>query len=279
VAHTVRHSGTFVFFTKAKNIEREVGDCDAAKAARIMKSLRIVKMCQVSRRCGYRAIFIAFCLLLVGCANVKVIGQREIGKLPAVQPKVIYVADFALDTRTMLAESGVLPISPAAADESVSLPLRLMGVPIERAARAHELVNLMSSSLVEDLRSIGLNAYHLSANERLPTEGWLVSGVFVQMDEGNRLRRALIGFGSGGTTLQLTTSLSDLVNGIPRPFCELRTSTRSRNRPGAIISFDPYAVAARFVVCRLDLDTNVTDSAAKIATDIARRVQYHDCAT
>jgi len=86
----------------------------------------------------------------------------------------------------------------------------------------------LSSSLVEDLRSIGLNAYHLSANERLPTEGWLVSGGFVQMDEGNRLRRAIIGFGSGGTTLQLTTSLSDLVSGIPRPFCELRTSTRSR---------------------------------------------------
>jgi Domain of unknown function (DUF4410) len=193
-----------------------------------MKSLRIVKMCQVSRRCGDGAIFIAFCLFLVGCANVKVIGQREIGKLPAAQPKVIYVADFALDTRTMLTESGVLPIAPVSADESVSLPLRLMGVPVERAARAHELVNLMSSSLVEDLRSVGLNAYRLSANERLPTEGWLVSGIFVQMDEGNRLRRAL---------------------------------------------------AARFVVCGLDLDTNVTESAAKIATDIARRVQYHDCAT
>jgi uncharacterized protein DUF4410 len=244
-----------------------------------MKSLRVVKTCQVSRRCCYRASFIAFCLLLVGCANVKVIGRRETGKLPTVQPKVIYVADFALDTRSLLVESGVLPISPVTADESVSLPLRLMGVPVDRAVRAHELVNLMSNSLVEDLRNIGLNAYRLSANERLPTEGWLVSGVFVEMNEGNRLRRAIIGFGSGGTTLQLTTSLSDLVNGMPRPFCELRTSTRSRHRPGAIISFDPYTIAARFVVCGLDLDTNVTDSAAKIATDIGRCVQFRDCAT
>jgi hypothetical protein len=98
-----------------------------------------------------------------------------------------------------------------------------------------------------------------------------VRGAFVQLDEGNRLRRALIGFGSGATSLRVVVWVSDLEHGSSGPFCALDTSTHSSRKPGAALSFDLYVGAARFVLDGLDLDTNVTQIAAQISNDIAER--------
>ena len=144
-------------------------------------------------------------------------------------------------------------------------------MPEDSGDRERELLKLMSSALVDDLTSAGLNARFLPSGELLPSEGWLVRGAFVQIDEGNRLKRALIGFGSGATRLRVIVWVSDLGHGSSGPFCALDTSTHSSRKPGAALSFDPYVGAARFVLDGLDLDTNVTQIAAQIADDISER--------
>jgi hypothetical protein len=170
-------------------------------------------------------------------------------------PTVIYVKDFDLAPGSFQAESGILAISPISAGAFIP---RLLGVPEDSAVRERELVNLMSSSLVDDLTSAGLNARFLRSGELLLSEGWLVRGGFVQVDEGNRLKRALLGFGSGATSLRVIVWVSDLTPGSSGPFCALDTSTHNSRKPGAALSFDPYVGAARFVIDGLDLDTNVT---------------------
>lgn len=221
------------------------------------------------------------CLLLAGCANVKLTGLRELATVPEVTPRIIYVADFSLDPQSIRVETGVLPLSPVSSeksDESETLFPRLAGMPVERAVRARELVNLMATSLVEDLRNLGFNAYRLSTNGQAAADGWLVRGTFIRIDEGNRIRRALVGFGDGKTELEVLSSLSDLANGAPRPFCELGMNARSSRGAGAIISFDPYDALGRFMICGLDLDKNVMESAGRIAREIARTIQHHNCA-
>ena len=149
---------------------------------------------------------------------------------------------------------------------------------MERAVRARELITLMATSLVEDLRTLGLNAYRLDANSRLAGDGWLVRGTFIRIDEGNRIRRALVGFGDGKTELEVLTSLIDLASGAPTPFCELGTNARSSRGMGAIISLDPFNAVGSFMICGLDLDTNVMETAGRIAKKIAQTVQHHSCA-
>jgi Domain of unknown function (DUF4410) len=139
------------------------------------------------------------------------------------------------------------------------------------ALRERELTKLMSSALVNDLTRDGLNAQFLPSSELLPSEGWLVRGAFVQVDEGNRLRRAFIGFGSGATRLRVIVWVSELGHGSSGPFCALDTSTHSSRTPGAALSLDPYVGAARFVIDGLDLDMNVTQIAVRIAEDISER--------
>lgn len=213
---------------------------------------------------------IAGCLTLFGCSSVSVQNERELRAMPAAAPKTIYVADFELNAQYFHSESGILPIAPQPSGPLGLIP-RLLGVPQDPGARARELVNLMSSTLIEDLTNAGLNARHLRVGENPPGEGWLVRGTFMQIDEGNRLRRALIGFGNGKTELQVVVSVSDMAEGLPKPFYEMGTITYSSERPGAVISFNPYAAASRFVLCGLDLDTNVMQTASRIAGDIAER--------
>jgi hypothetical protein len=226
----------------------------------------------VSRRYLYCALLLVSCLVLGGCSNVNVQDERELRVMPPTLPTVIYVVDFQLNTQSFRAESGLLKISPAHSDLLGDFIPRILGLSEDPAARGLELVSLMSSTLVEDLANAGLNARHLAAGEVLPSKGWLVRGAFIQLDEGDRLRRAFIGFGSGATRLRVTVSLSDLSqNKPPEEFCELDASAYSSKGAGAAISFNPYVGVARFVIGGLDLDTNVMQTAAVIARDIAER--------
>ena len=152
--------------------------------------------------------------------------------MPQIAPRMIYVRDFDLKPGIFQAESGILPINPISGGVPGAFIIpRILGVPEDSGDRERELLKLMSSTLVEDLTSAGLNARFLPSGELLPSEGWLVRGAFVQVDEGNRLRRALIGFGSGETRLRVIVWVSDLGHSSSGPFCALDTSTHSSRKP------------------------------------------------
>jgi hypothetical protein len=160
--------------------------------------------------------------------------------MPPTTPRMIYVRDFYLEPRNFQAESGILPISPISASGPGAFIPRVLGVPENSGDRERELLKLMSSALVDDLIRAGLDARFLPSGELIPSKGWLVRGAFVQIDEGNRLKRALIGFGSGATKLRVIVWVSDLGHSSLGPFCALDTSTHSSRKPGAALSFDPY---------------------------------------
>jgi Domain of unknown function (DUF4410) len=219
-------------------------------------------------------------LLIAACSNVKVTRLPDGNAVPESTPKVIYVVDFHLDPESIGLETGILPLSPMSSeksDESATLLPRMLGMPVQRTVRARELVNLMATTLVEDLRDLGFNAYRVNHGERVLSAGWLVSGSFIWVNQGNRLRRALIGFGEGGTELEVATSLSDLAKGVPRQFCSVSIAAHSSRKAGALISFDPLTAPGRFMLCGLDLDKNVMESADSIAREIAQTVQHRDC--
>jgi len=233
----------------------------------------------MTRRIRYQVLIIG-CLLMAACANVKVTGRHQLALVPEIAPRTIYVGDFNLDPQSIKLETGLFPISPVSStqsDESETLFARLAGMPTERTVRARELVELMADSIVEDLRSLGLNASRVRANGAAPAESWLVRGTFVYTDEGNRISRALVGFGEGKTELETLIWLNDMQGSAPRPFCELGTNARSSRGPGAITSIDPYEALGRFMIGGLDLDKNVMETARRIAREIAQTIQHRNC--
>ncbi len=216
----------------------------------------------------------ALCFLSLGCGNASVSGRHEVGSWPTSKPAIVYIADFELDAENIQSEPGLLSRPRLLGNGPLSSLLsRRPGAPQDPAVEARELIELMANSLVKDLGEAGVSARRLQPDQSLPTAGWLVRGLFTEVDEGNRLRRAVIGFGEGETQLQLSLAVDDLAQGNPQPFYQLTTSADSGKAPGAAVTLNPIAMGARFVMSRNDLEHNTTATAKQIAADLATRIK------
>jgi hypothetical protein len=171
----------------------------------------------------------------------------------------VYVADFS-----QMADA-VQSSSPGAA-----LPLH----ELREREKAQSLIALMSNSIVDDLVGKGISATRLPTDSALPQQGWLVRGFFVKINEGDRMRRSGVGFGSGQTDLQVVTWIDTLPVGPDAgPVDSTQTAARSSSRmPGAAVTLNPYAAAAKFVLAGQDLERNTRDTAGKIADTVAARI-------
>ena len=151
---------------------------------------------------------------------------------------------------------------------------------MDPAARARGLVDLMANSLVKELSKSGLNASRVPERVPLATQGWLVRGVFTEVQEGNRLRRAMIGFGQGQTDVQVIATIHDLSLGKPKPLYEVATDASSGSKPGAAptLIFSPYGAAARFVMAGKDLDRGAKQTAALIAEQVLLHIRKANAA-
>ncbi len=185
---------------------------------------------------------------------------------------MVYVTDFELGAQSVQREQGRL--------EGRSGPVgrvgeRLSGNSADPAARARQLADLMSESLVKELSKAGLAARRLPPGASAPGSGWLVRGLFTEVQEGNRLRRAMIGFGEGQTDVQVVATVHDLAHGPPKPLYEIAADANSGNKPGAAptLVLGPYGAAARFVMSGKDLEKNVKQAAAQIAGRITQGIQ------
>lgn len=207
--------------------------------------------------------------LLAGCGTAEVTGGRDFAVAPAGKPTVVYVADFDLQAQDIEHEQGILLLQ---SDSPGPVRRLLPGAQKNPATRARELVDLMSRSLINELNQAGFTAVRLRPGAPLPSEGWLLRGVFTDVQEGNRLRRALIGFGAGQTDLQVVTAIDNLSQGPPKPLYKIDTHADSGKTPGAAptIVLGPYGAAVRFVMAGKDLERNVKQTAAKITAEIAR---------
>ncbi len=130
----------------------------------------------------------------------------------------------------------------------------------------------MADSLVQNLGERGMNARRLyDASGDLPRDGWLVQGIFTEVDEGNRIRRAVIGFGRGSSNMDLQIGISNLASSEPRaPFLVIGTAKDPNMIPGAIVTMNPYVAAAKFVLAKNAPQRDIKKTAALIADEIMK---------
>ncbi len=221
-----------------------------------------------------KATFFNFLLVLglaamTGCQSAKVTGSQSYSTTPVARPAIIYVEDFELDVDNIHEERGLLPnIQPIH-------PIRrvLFGADEDPNTSPAGLVNYMAECIVKDLKNKEFSSQRLVLGQPLPSDGWLVRGVFAQVDKGNRLRRAIIGFGVGKTDLQVVAAVDNLADGPPKPLYQVQTDATSGKGPGAapFIVLSPASVAVNFVMAGNDIKRNAKQTAAKIAAQVAQQ--------
>lgn len=184
---------------------------------------------------------------------------------------IVYVADFDLDVAQISPDSGpgqrlrrlrgLLPDGPG--------PLAQDSNPQEHAAH---IVNEMADALTDELKSGGVDARRIARDQPLPTEGWQVRGVFLNVDDGNRLRRAVVGFGAGQNDIQVAVSCDRLGAANLPPLYQAVEEADSNDRPGAVIKLNPYVIAAKFVMTRGDEKKTITKTAQQISEAVIARL-------
>jgi hypothetical protein len=204
-------------------------------------------------------------LQLAACASAQVTPLAQSAPAAAAPPPLILVYDFELDAADVHGEPGLLPHPLQNRPLAGALLHRSACSGDDTAACAAEIRELIATSLVTDLRKAGLTALRGSPSEPLPAQGWLVRGVFTELDTGNRLRRAVIGFGQGATQMQLVLSVDDLSHGAPQPLYSAGASATNGSAPGAVVLLNPAALGLRFVMSRDDVDK----SAKKLAQQVS----------
>jgi len=194
-------------------------------------------------------------------------GQAEGSALVFTKDMTVYVRDFELDADNVKTDSGMVGnIRPG-----------LIERPSKRAerdpeAQAKKLVDTVSKSLIKDLEKAGYKTERLGLNDPVPASGALLSGVFTEVDEGNRLHRAVLGFGSGSAKMELYVTLSDLAHP-EKPLYNVTQDDTSGKKPGAVITLNPYVAAAKFVMEKNAPEKTVKKTASQISKQVVSHLE------
>src|SRR5258708_17272602 len=164
----------------------------------------------------------------------------------ATESKIVYVSDFELDVVRRRAEknssrgaavetapeeaSGAAPAAasassnatPASSSSKTSRSPASAKPDDTASERANALVTAMSENLLRTLGKPAYPVHPLRPGEALPQAGLRIRGVFAEPDEGNRIRRLLVGSDSTAPKMLLYLGVADLSRP-DQPLYELAT--------------------------------------------------------
>jgi Domain of unknown function (DUF4410) len=178
---------------------------------------------------------------------------------PPERSQRIYVTDFELDSTAAIADASTAPPANASPKADAS------------AARAQHLVKLMSDNLLKDFAKAGYTTKLLHPSDPRPDDGFLITGIFAQVGEDNRLRRAVIGSSQNAETLQLYVAAKDLAHFTP-PLYTADPAGANSAKPDAVIEVNPNADAVKYSIEADITDKDIKQTAQRISADLVRRI-------
>jgi hypothetical protein len=211
-------------------------------------------------------------MMVAGCLSAVSTLSAAADSVPFAAPvPIVYVSDFDLDVANVKPDSGpgqrvrrlrgLLPSGPG--------PL---GKDKNPEDHAKDIVNEMADALTADLKKGGVDARRIAPGQPLPATGWQVRGVFLSVDDGNRLRRAMVGFGAGQNDIQVAVSCDSLATADLPPLYQAVEDADSKGKPGAVIKLNPYVIAAKFVMASGDEKKTIKKTAQQISDAVIAKL-------
>jgi len=202
----------------------------------------------------------------IDCKNHPAFAQVTAPAAPVAPKRPVYVRDFLFDSQNLKPDEGLL----GRREGPVGRLLQGLKPSEDPAAKARELVTLLSNTIVAELNNAGIRASRFEPSALTPQDGLLVGGEFLEVDEGNRMRRAMVGFGAGSEEVKVQVEVYDLAKNPSTPYLVYGAGEEGRKSPGAVAFRNPYAAAARYVLSRKATEKDVVKLGNEIATDLVK---------
>ena len=189
-----------------------------------------------------------FFLLIVGCAKTNIQETYEIANtgIPTPNPVVIY--NFAVNPEDIQQNSSFFAkIQRSIASDNQTA---------EEIQLGREVSDALAGELTQKIAALGLNPLRADQSLRVTPGAIVITGYFVNIDEGNRLRRNVIGLGMGQSALDSKVRVLAPSSSGYQELIAFDVHADSGNMPGAAV-LGPAGAAA-------DAGT-----AAVIATNVA----------
>lgn len=199
----------------------------------------------------------------IDCANLSAVAQ---GPAPSAPKGPVYVRDFLFDAQNLKPDEGLL----GGRAGPVGRLLKSLKPSEDPETKARQFVELLSNTIVGGLNNAGISASRLEPGAFTPPAGLLVGGEFLEVDEGNRMRRAMVGFGAGSEEIKVQVEVYDLAKDPNSPFLTYGAGEEGRKGPGAVVFKNPYAAAARYVLSRKATEKDVVKLGNQIAADLVK---------
>ncbi len=145
------------------------------------------------------------------------------------------------------------------------------------------VANALSEKLVMEIRDLGLPTERATGASPLSGNTLLIKGQFLSIDQGNRLRRLVIGLGVGGTEVKTLVQVYEATAVGQRLVEEFDTTAKSSRKPGMAGPMGVGAAAGRAAASAalsggLGVATahrqSVEADAQRTAREVARRLAH-----
>ena len=124
----------------------------------------------------------------------------------------------------------------------------------------------MANEMVQQLEALGFVANTVARGTQVSGDNVLiVDGAFTDINEGNRLRRMVIGLGSGQSSLDAQVQVYQMANGNNQQIMNFSTQANSGKMPGAALTA-PAGAAAGGTAAAVSLGMNLAAGAGKTYT-------------
>jgi Domain of unknown function (DUF4410) len=181
-------------------------------------------------------IFVTIALALAGCAGAKAVQRSQTIPAEWSRPSLIVVFPFAVDPSEVALDQSITQAAASSASGDNESAAQL--------ALARQTADSVCRQVVDGLSAKGYKAVCANRGVAISDSNILVVvGEFHDISEGNRLRRFVVGLGSGASTLDAGVSMYQRVDGKFHPLLTFKTHADSGVMPGAAI-MAPVGVAA-----------------------------------
>jgi uncharacterized protein DUF4410 len=199
-------------------------------------------------------------LLLYFVAACGQTGIRTASLTPATnlpRPGRILVFDFAVSEEEVKEYQGIMRQQPAIKDA------------FERERLlAQEAKDALAEELVDALKALGFVAERVARNARATGNDLVIDGQFLTVDEGNPLHRLVIGFGTGGSSVQTRVQVYQA----PKAdrLLEFTTQSESSKLPGAAPTLAAGAAVQGGVTAGMTVANAAVSGVKTYKSDVAR---------